>query len=153
MDKGVKETSEGEYYLHELDTIYPIENTYKRESEEWPSEKWNYQDNYKTIEQSKEESEPVSGDESVAALIEKEASEIEEAIEISQKKFEKLLTSVKGVGKKKSNEVLEKFNSSDFLKKLEELPHELEEDFSWLKGKILKSLRENWSELKEKLSK
>ncbi|HGZ70330.1 MAG TPA: hypothetical protein ENK74_02945 [Nitratifractor sp.] len=153
LDKGVKETSEGEYYLHELDTIYPIENTYKRESEEWPSEKWNYQDNYKTIEQSKEESEPVSGDESVAALIEKEASEIEEAIEISQKKFEKLLTSVKGVGKKKSNEVLEKFNSSDFLKKLEELPHELEEDFSWLKGKILKSLRENWSELKEKLSK
>jgi glutathione synthase/RimK-type ligase-like ATP-grasp enzyme len=39
--------SDREIYLKELDREYPMLNTYKRDKEEWPSEIWNFQDNYK----------------------------------------------------------------------------------------------------------
>jgi len=45
LDSKVKETQEGGRYLHELDAQYPILNTKKRDTEEWPSETWNFQDN------------------------------------------------------------------------------------------------------------
>ncbi|MFK5974941.1 MAG: hypothetical protein QM493_00410 [Sulfurovum sp.] len=46
LDKKIRETEDGEVYLHELDALYPMLNTEDRTTEEWPSEKWNYQDNY-----------------------------------------------------------------------------------------------------------
>ena len=149
LNKKMKKEQDGEYYLHELDSIYPMLNTYTRESEEWPSEKWNFQDNYSEISQSESEEE-ISGDESVASSV---AEDAEEFIGISEKKFKKLLKSVKGLGNKKVAEVMDQVDSNDFLKKLEDAPHELEEDFSWLKNKILDGLSKNWKELKEKLKK
>ncbi len=149
LDKKMKKEQDGEYYLHELDSIYPMLNTYTRESEEWPSEEWNFQDNYSKISKTEREEE-VSGDESVASTVTEEA---EELLEISEKKFKKLLKSVKGLGNKKVAEVMEQINANEFLKKLEDAPHELEEDFSWLKNRILDGLSKNWKELKEKLKK
>ncbi len=155
LDKGVKETSEGEYYLHELDEMYPMLNTYKRDSEEWPSEKWNFQDNYKTLAQKSAQ----KGIENLAASDESSQEESQQTqstsntFALTTEQFEEFLRSVKGIGKKKSTEVMERFSSSEFLQKLEELPHELQEDFSWLKDKVLKALKKNYKELKKQLSK
>jgi len=50
LDNKTKQTEEGEVYLHELDKLYPMLNTEERDYEEWPSELWNFQDNYgKTV--------------------------------------------------------------------------------------------------------
>ena len=150
LDKNSKVTEKGEVYLHELDREYPMLNTYERTSEEWPSEKWNFQDNYQRIVATQKQ-ESIGADESIEGA--QEATQEEAKIKISDKKFKKLLKSTKGIGDKKVAEVFEKFDTSDFLLKLENLPELLKEELSWLKGKILKSLQENWRELKEKLEK
>jgi len=49
LDKKTKETEDGEMYLHELDALYPMLDTETRTKEEWPSEEWNFQDNYKRV--------------------------------------------------------------------------------------------------------
>ena len=46
LDKKSKKITKGEMYLHEMDALYPIENTEDGRAEEWASEKWNFQDNY-----------------------------------------------------------------------------------------------------------
>jgi hypothetical protein len=72
-------------------------NVKERKFEEWPSEKWNYQDKFalKSLKSmkvpllKKEEAPEVSGDE--ASL----------AIDITNEELEELLLSVRGLGKKK----------------------------------------------------
>ncbi|MCK5855816.1 MAG: hypothetical protein KAG56_11395, partial [Sulfurovaceae bacterium] len=76
-----KSYGEGTVYLHELDESYPIHDVKARTSEEWPSEKWNYQDRFKlkSIKSMKvpalKDQEPpeVSGDESAEELAEETA--------------------------------------------------------------------------------
>ena len=133
--------------MHELDAQYPMLNTYTRTKEEWPSEKWNFQDNYgKSVKKVKAKSNP--------KLDEDESSEVEslhDVIEISEKKVKKLLTSVEGIGKKKAEEVLEKFDTTELLHTLETAPEKIAEEFSWFKDKLLKKLKKEWKAFKEKL--
>lgn len=154
LDKKVRKTQEGELYIHELDRLYPIENTFTSEKEEWPSEQWNFQDNYAkgTLEERAKPEEVPAGDESEPDSLEEEIKEeFKEIIELSDKKFKQLLKSVKGIGNKKVAHIMENFEKSEFIQKLETAPEELEERLSWLKGKILKGLSKSWEELKEKL--
>ena len=70
--KKKKMYGEGEVYLHELDDAYKIYDVKERTFEEWPSEKWNYQDKFalknlksmKVPALKKEEAPVVSDDES-----------------------------------------------------------------------------------------
>ena len=145
LDKKVKQSDDGEYYLHELDDLYKMYNTYTRESEEWPSEKWNFQDRYgKTIKEVLSESnnpkDEVGSDESS-----------EEKIKISKKKVKKLLKSVDGIGEKKSTELMDIFKPEEIIHKLENAPEELQSSVKWLKDKLLNKLQKKWGELKEKL--
>ena len=147
LDKKTKKTQEGEMYLHELDALYPILLTEDRKKEEWPSEKWNFQDNYgHTVRKVHAKSNPkgiyeeVSGDESN-----------DSAIEITQEHVKEIFTSVKGIGNKKVEEILEKIDTSKLAETLETAPEKLKEEFSWFKNKMLTQLNEAWRTFKKKL--
>jgi len=147
LDKKVKKTKKGELYLHELDKEYPMLNTYTREKEEWPSEIWNYQDNYAKNKKAKKEQ---KGDKTDS----NEDSQIEQnTIELTKDEVKDLLKSVKGIGEKKSNQILEKFEPIEIIHSIETKSQKLIEEFSWFNKKLLKKLNEEWNELKEKIEK
>ena len=150
LDKKMKETQEGEMYLHELDSLYPMLMTKKRSEEEWPSERWNFQDNYgKTVRKVHAKSNPhevITSDESAESEV---AEEI--AVHLTEDKMKEILTSVDGIGKKKSEKVLEKFEMVELVTALEKAPEKLLEEISWFKKKMLKQLSDAWDTFKHKL--
>ena len=147
LDKKVKKTKKGELYLHELDKEYPMLNTYTREKEEWPSEIWNYQDNYAKNKKAQKEQKGDKADTN-------EDSQIEQnTIELTKDEVKELLKSVKGIGEKKSNQILEKFEPIEIIHSIETKSQKLIEEFSWFNKKLLKKLNEEWSEIKEKIEK
>ncbi|MFT7879477.1 MAG: hypothetical protein ABXS91_03695 [Sulfurimonas sp.] len=146
LDEKIKQTEEGEVYLHELDSLYPMLPTEKRDYEEWPSEKWNFQENYgKGIEQVEVKRNPELLEEAVA-------DESEESTPVIAKEdIEKVLTSVKGIGKKKSSKVLDRFDTYELVEILDQTPKMLKKEFKWLKKRMLQELEELWSLFKKEL--
>jgi hypothetical protein len=148
LDKKTKVTEEGEMYLHELDSLYPMLLTEDRTKEEWPSEKWNFQDNYgHTVRKVHAQSNPHYNDEDENS----ESAEQENMIELTEKKVEKLLTSVEGIGKKKAEKIMDKFDTTELVHALETAPEKLMEEISWFKKKFLTKLQKEWKEFKKKL--
>jgi len=147
LDKKVRETEEGEMYLHEMDELYPMLLTEDRTKEEWPSEKWNFQDNYgHTIRKVHAKSNPhPSLDEAV------ESEDQEDMIVLTEKKVKQLLTSVEGIGKKKAEQIMDKFDTTEIVHALETAPHKIMEEVSWFKKKFLTKLMKEWEEFKSKL--
>jgi hypothetical protein len=137
----------GEIYLHELDEVYKMFDVKERTFEEWPSEKWNYQDRFalKNIKSMKvpalkvEEAPEVSGD---------EATDI--VIEISNEILENLLLSIKGLGKKKLSKILSRFSHEELVQTLEVEPRVLG-DIKSIDAKLVKKIIEAWDSYKEKL--
>jgi len=133
-------------YLHELDALYPILLTEDRTQEEWPSEKWNFQDNYgHTVRKVHAKSNPkieneVSTDESEESMM-----------EITQEHIKEIFTSVKGIGNKKVDEMMEKLDSTELIEILESAPEKFTKEFSWFKKKMLTQLDEVWTAFKNKL--
>jgi len=147
LDKKVKETQQGEMYLHELDALYPILPTEDRTKEEWPSEQWNFQDNYgHTVRKVHAKSNPKPKSEVVSS----DESE-ESAFVLTEKKMKKILTKVEGIGKKKSESLIEELGVDGLVETLEEAPEKLKENFSWLKKKVLKGIMDQWESFKNKL--
>lgn len=149
LDKKARETNEGEMYLHELDSLYPMLPTKDRTEEEWPSEKWNFQDNHgKTDGKGPVKSTP-------HGVVNTNADESEESsgseVLLTEKKMKKILTSVEGIGRKKSEKILKKFDMVELVKTLEDAPEKLVEEVSWFKKKMLKQLNDAWSTFKKKL--
>jgi len=142
LDKKMKPTDIGEMYLHELDELYPMHMIENRLYEEWPSEKWNFQDNYgRTVRKVHAQSNPrLDGDESE-----------ESVITLTHEKMQDMLTSVGGIGKKRSEKILNKFDLASLVHTLEEAPHKLADEFSWIKKKLLKEITKQWESLKNKL--
>jgi glutathione synthase/RimK-type ligase-like ATP-grasp enzyme len=134
---------ESEVYLHELDATYKISDVKERTFEEWPSEKWNYQDRFalKNLKSMKvpalkiEEAPEVSDDESSSS------------IEISDEALESLILSVKGVGKKKLKRILKKFNHAELIATLEVEPRVLE-DIKTINSNLVERLIEAWKNYK-----
>ena len=151
LDSKTKETAKGEMYLHELDALYPMLDTYTRTKEEWPSEKWNFQDNYgKSVQKVSVKKNPKFKDDDESS----EATKISEAskkIELSEKSVKALLTSVEGIGKKKAEKIMEKFDTTELVHALETAPEKIGEELSWFKEKFLKRLQKEWKALKKKL--
>jgi DNA uptake protein ComE-like DNA-binding protein len=97
-------------YLHKLDKKYKMYDVKRRWSEEWPSEKWNYQDNLginpaksKSGKSPKNTPKP-TGDESSESL---------EDAKITKSELKDFLTSVEGIGKKKVEKIIEHFGDVD----------------------------------------
>ena len=137
---------EKEVYLHELDSAYKMFDVKPRTFEEWPSEKWNYQDrfalkNLKSMKVpllKKEEAPEVSGDEA------------SEAIEISDEALEALLLSVKGLGKKKLGKMLSRYTHSELIIILDREPRALE-DIKNVDSKMVDKIIKAWNEYKAQL--
>ncbi len=148
LDKKVKKVQEGEYYLHELDKLYPMLNTYTRDGEEWPSEKWNFQDRYgKSIKKADFDSNSTIDSDESSEAVKKNEPQKEKKIEISEKKIKKLLKSVKGIGDKKVSKILKKFTPEEIANSLENSPKTLLDSFKWLKKKMVKELQEKLKEI------
>ncbi|MEA3419913.1 MAG: hypothetical protein U9Q90_11015 [Campylobacterota bacterium] len=143
LDKKKVETTEGDVYLHELDSLYPMLLTEDRKYEEWPSEKWNFQDNYgKSISKVSAKKNPEYDDD--------ESAEEEIHAILDEEKMTEVLTSVKGIGKKKSEKILNKFDLVELVHALEKEPKKLL-DISWLKANVLDGLLNEWNDFKKKL--
>ena len=149
LDKKVRETEEGEMYLHEIDALYPILPTEERKKEEWPSEKWNFQDNYgKSIRKVHAKSNP-KDTQTPVEVSQDESSE--SVLEITEEHIKEIFTSIKGIGNKKMDEILEKIDSTELIETLELAPEKLVKEFSWFKKKMLTEVNEAWKTFKNKL--
>ena len=144
LDSKKVATVEGEVYLNKLDEVYPMLLTEDRNYEEWPSEKWNFQDNYgKTISKAPAKKNPeIDADESA----EGEESEIV----LDEKKMTEMLTSVKGIGKKKAEKILKHFDLVELVHAFEKDPKKLL-GISWLKKHVLDNIVDEWNDFKKKL--
>ena len=145
LDSKRVDTEDGDIALHELDSIYPMLLTEDRNYEEWPSEKWNFQDNYgKSISKVAPKRNPEYGDD--------ESSEAEESVDIvlDEREMTKVLTSVKGIGKKKSKDILARHSIVELINILEREPKRLL-DISWVKKNILEKVVDEWNNFKKKL--
>ena len=97
-------------YIHKLDKKYPVLDVKRRWSEEWPSEKWNYQDNLainpaksKSGKSPKNAPKP-TGDES---------SESAQEEKITKNELTDFLIDIEGIGKKKVEKIIEYFGDTD----------------------------------------
>ena len=107
--KKKKEYGGKKVYLHKLDKEYPVLDVKRRWSEEWPSEKWNYQDNLalnpaksKSGKSSKDAPKPTKPSRD-------EAAESAQEEKITKGELKDFLTSIDGIGKKKVEKIIEHF--------------------------------------------
>jgi histidinol dehydrogenase len=129
-----------------MDALYPMLLTEDRTKEEWPSEKWNFQDNYgKSVRKVQAKSNPKTLEEPTHVDTD------ESSMEVTQDHIKEILTSVKCIGNKKVDEILEKMDTLEIVETLEEAPEKLKKEFSWFKKKMLAQLDEAWTAFKSKL--
>jgi len=147
LDSKRVDTVDGDIALHELDSIYPMLLTEDRNYEEWPSEKWNFQDNYgKSINKLSAKRNPEYGDDESSEVVEESTPDIV----LDEKEMTKVLTSVRGIGKKKSKDILKKHSLVELVNILEKEPKRLL-DISWVKKNILEKVVDEWNNFKKKL--
>ena len=141
--KKKKTYGDKEVYLHELDSEYPLLDVSPKKYEEWPSEKWNYQDRFglKSIKSmkvpnlEKEEAPIPTGDEASQKL------------DVSKDELEEVLSSVNGIGKKKVKRVFDSFNKEEVVDILEQQPIVLT-TIKGIKKKLLNAIIDKWNKFK-----
>ena len=147
LDQKVRQTEEGEFYLHELDALYPMLPVAERTEEEWPSAIWNFQDNGdKMIQKVPAEANPeIANDESGESR--------HPSVRLSDAQLHNLLTDIKGIGRKKADKILAHFGSAGLIRQLETstktLKKRFKKTFPWFKKKMAKQLAKKWKALKE----
>ena len=134
-------------YLHELDSEYKIYDVKRRWTEEWPSETWNYQDKF-SLNNLK--------DMKVKALKTQEAPSPDESDEseqtpiVSEKELKDVLTSVKGLGNKKFEKIINEMgSSSDVVGVLEPSPSILL-NIKGITKTLVKEIAEKWNQFRGK---
>ncbi len=144
--KKKKMYGEEERFIHELDAQYKMYDIKPRTFEEWPSEKWNYQDRFalKSIKSMK-----------VPALKKESAPEIsgDEASphpEITNESLEEMLLSIKGVGQKKLKKLLKRFSHAELIHILEVEPKILTE-IKNINHELAQKIADSWQAFKAKL--
>ena len=113
---GKKKKSYGgkKVYLHKLDEQYPVLDVKRRWTEEWPSEKWNFQDNLAHLNPNSNKNKIDSKAKAKAPSPTKdESSESVEEAQITKGELKDFLTSIDGIGKKKVNSIIDHIGSVD----------------------------------------
>lgn len=146
--KKKKNLIDGEYFLHELDSIFAMHDSIDTTSEEWPSETWNFQDrfaltNLKTMQvQGEQDSHiPQSSDESQEPF--------RKIPELSKRELKAVVTSVKGIGKKKFNKILDAFGGKDELIEILENNPTMLTKIKGISKKITNKLQDVWKQFKK----
>ena len=96
------------FYLHKLDEKYPVLDVKRRWTEEWPSEKWNYQDNLMHLSPNSKKGKKSSKAKAPHPTKDESAESVEEA-KITKDELNDFLTSIDGIGKKKVEKIVEHF--------------------------------------------
>ena len=139
MNKAV--AADEQLTIFELDEHFKMLDTKKRDKEEWPSEKWNFQDKYalKNMKKLKVANEKIlkSGDESMFDMSEISYEEM----------FEFLSTATKGFGKKKAKAALDAYGKEKLIEMFENNPKELL-TLDGIKEKTLKNMIKAWDTFK-----
>jgi len=105
--------ADGQYYLSQLDETYLMQNTLDSSTKEWPSSKWNYQAKY-TLKQTQTTKVVSTRSKSVPSPTDEAQESPVLKMEIfDEKRLKKILTSVKGVGKKKLESLLKAFKDAN----------------------------------------
>ena len=134
-----------EVYMHELDSKYKIYPVKPRYSEEWPSEKWNYQDKLalKPLRSLKK-----SADIEVPTPTKDESSEsFTDEAKITKKELRDFLTSIDGIGKKKVKKIVEHFGDvEEVIGVLHQNPNMLRE-IKGITEKLVKKVQKAWKKL------
>ena len=138
-----KDYGDGKYYIHELDAQYPMDDIMPKNYEEWPSEKWNFQDRFpfKSIK-----SMEVENIESFDA--QESGDEASPEIVITKEDLEELFASVSGLGAKKIEKIFETFSEDEIVENLEFTPKRFS-DIKGIKDKIINKIVKAWVEFKE----
>ena len=138
-----KDYGDGKYYIHDLDAQYPMDDIMPKNYEEWPSEKWNFQDRFpfKSIK-----SMEVENIESFDA--QESGDEASPEIVITKEDLEELFASVSGLGAKKIEKIFETFSEDEIVENLEFTPKRFS-DIKGIKDKIINKIVKAWVEFKE----
>ncbi|WP_297443078.1 helix-hairpin-helix domain-containing protein [Sulfurimonas sp.] len=136
-----------EVYLHELDEKYKVYPVGRRYAEEWPSEKWNYQDklalkplrSLKKDTTKKIEVPNPTGDESTES--------VENEVKVTKEELHDFLTSVEGIGKKKVKKILDHFGSVDDVLAVLHQNSSLLTEVKGVTKKLVKKIDKAWNKL------
>lgn len=134
-------------YIHQLDSEYKIAPVQQRMIEEWPSEIWNFQDRFplKSIKSMKVEN--LKKDDTPAADGE-DMESLDQRIKVTKKELKEILTSVKGVGDKKFDKILQSAGSKeDVVGILEQNPSILL-SVQGMTDKIISKITKAWKKFK-----
>ncbi len=142
--KKKKMYGESRLFLHELDSKYKMYNVKERTFEEWPSEKWNYQDKF-ALKNLKSMKVPALKKEKAPIVSEDESTP---TVEISNDDLETLLTSVDGIGQKKLQKLTDRFSHQAIVNILEYEPKVLK-DIKGIYDHTIESLMEVWNGYKK----
>jgi ERCC4-type nuclease len=122
--------------------MYPVKPRY---SEEWPSEKWNYQDklSLKPLRSLKKDS-----DIEVPAPTQDESNEsFKDEAKITKDELSDFLTSIEGIGKKKVKKIVKHFGDvEEVIGVLHQNPSMLTE-IKGITDKLAKKVKKAWQEL------
>ena len=131
-------------FIHKLDERYPMLKIPERSYEEWPSEKWNFQDKFALksiksmkVKNLKDEEEPAIG-----------GDEAPSEIKLDKEDVLKFLKSVKGIGNKKAKSILDEIKHSKIVKTLTFEPEKLSE-IKGVSKKLAKNIAQKWNEFLE----
>ncbi len=143
FDGKKKAYGNGTYYIHELDEQYPIFDVATKKYEEWPSEKWDFQDRFpfKSIK-----SMEVENLENFDAR--QSGDEASEEVVITREDLEELFNSVNGLGAKKIEQIFKKFSEDELVENLEFMPQRFSE-IKGIKNKTIDKIIKAWVKFKE----
>ncbi len=134
-------------YLHQLDETYPMFDVKRRWGEEWPSEKWNYQDRFalKNLKSMK-----VNGDNGDMPDPNGEDMEsLSTTPKLNHEELKEVLTSVKGVGEKKFNKIMDEMGEvEEVVGVLEQSPSILLNIKGFTKS-LIEKIDSAWKNFKE----
>ncbi len=137
----------GTVYLHELDEVYPMLDVQRRWKEEWPSEKWNYQDKF-SLKSLKSMQVPKLEEEEAPDPYGEDMEICETTPTLTKKELENILTSVVGIGKKKFDTIMKELGSKeDVIGVLEQSPSILL-NIKGITQKLVTNISRRWDEFK-----
>jgi hypothetical protein len=125
---------------------YPVEDTRLRRKEEWPSETWNFQDNYHHEPRPYAEHPPQAVEETVETQAVEEGMSEPQTLELplSESRLLAFLNDVKGIGSKLAENIIDTMGSIGLVNALTNDPQMLTQ-VKHIKGKKLANIIEHWA--------
>ncbi len=137
-------------HLHELDTVYKMYDVKERKTEEWPSEKWNYQDKL-ALKPSKSLNAKGPKKKDVPHPTKDESTESSSTkVTITKDELSEILTSVDGIGNKKVSNILNHYANTEEVVGILEQDSTILTEVKGITKKLASKIAKAWNKLKGK---